>query len=90
MPGDGPEYDHRIPCELGGENTLDNCDVLCSWCHTAKTSKQDAPNIAKARAVRARHVNAEDPHKRKLPGHKGDRWKRKVGGGVVKRGEDEA
>lgn len=88
-PGDRIEYDHRIPCEFGGGNTLDNCQVLCGWCHGAKTSTADAPAIAKARSVRARHVNADDPHKQKIPGSRGTKFKRKVGGGTVLRDQEE-
>ena len=45
----GAEYDHVIPCGLGGEPTLDNIECLCSKCHRLKTSIQDVPNIAKAK-----------------------------------------
>ena len=65
-PGDGPEYDHRIACELGGDNSAANCTVLCRWCHTAKTTGEDVPAIVKGRRVRARHANARTP-KRKMP-----------------------
>ena len=41
-------YDHIIPDALGGEATLDNCQVLCRSCHGGKTSKEDRPRIAKA------------------------------------------
>lgn len=42
-------YDHIIPDALGGEPTLDNCQVLCLSCHSVKTTKQDVPRIAKAK-----------------------------------------
>jgi 5-methylcytosine-specific restriction enzyme A len=45
----GAQYDHIIPDGLGGEPTLDNCACLCSKCHRLKTSKQDVPNIARAK-----------------------------------------
>jgi 5-methylcytosine-specific restriction enzyme A len=45
----GAEYDHVIPCGLGGEATLENVECLCSKCHRIKTSTQDIPNIAKAK-----------------------------------------
>lgn len=82
-PGDGPEYDHLIPAELSGTADLDNCQVLCRWCHAEKTA-DDAHTIAKGRKVRARHANANTP-KRQLPGGKGSRLKRKIGGGWVER-----
>ena len=43
------EYDHVIPCELGGEPTLENCSCVCRACHKSKTSKHDIPRIAKAK-----------------------------------------
>lgn len=42
-------YDHDIPDGLGGEPTLDNCRVLCRSCHSAKTTLEDVPRIAKAK-----------------------------------------
>jgi len=56
FPGNGPEYDHRIACELGGDNSLDNCVCLCRACHKLKTSKHDMPRIAKAKRVQRRHA----------------------------------
>lgn len=64
-PGNGPEYDHRIPDALGGEATLENCAVLCRNCHGAKTAKQDVPRIAKAKRVHAKHIGAKP--KRRMP-----------------------
>ncbi|GGE36102.1 hypothetical protein GCM10007276_11970 [Agaricicola taiwanensis] len=45
-------YDHILPCALGGEATLENCQVLCHPCHKHKTSKQDVPQIAKMKRQR--------------------------------------
>lgn len=41
-------YDHTVPDALGGENILENCQVLCTACHGDKTAKEDVPRIAKA------------------------------------------
>lgn len=84
FPGDRVEYDHRIPCALGGDNSLGNCQVLCGWCHGEKTAKSDAPTIAKSRSVRARHVGAKTP-KRKGNGFGPKHLKKKVTGEVVPR-----
>ncbi len=82
-PGD-IEYDHRITCEMGGGNSPANCVVLSKACHGMKTHKVDAPRRAKSRSVRAKHVGADKP-KRKMRGHRGDKWKQKVGGEWVLR-----
>lgn len=51
----GYHYDHRVPDAMGGDNSADNCQVLCKACHGAKTTKEDVPRIAKAkRRERAR------------------------------------
>lgn len=82
--GDGPEYDHQIPCEMGGDNSPDNCAVLCIPCHKSKTATVDMPTIVKARRVHSKHVNATKP-KSTFPGSRNSKWKKKVGGGVERR-----
>lgn len=47
------EYDHRIPDQLGGKPTLDNCVCLCRIHHKIKTATQDVPAIAKAKRRQA-------------------------------------
>lgn len=63
----GAHYDHRVPDAVGGEPTLENCQVLCRSCHGVKTSTEDVPAIAKTKRVRNRHINAE-PRKRGFRG----------------------
>jgi 5-methylcytosine-specific restriction endonuclease McrA len=77
----GPQYDHDIPCYLGGENTLENCRVLSHGCHKLKTSQQDAPLIAKTRHVTAGHARAKTPRNP----FTSSRFKRKIDGTVVDR-----
>jgi 5-methylcytosine-specific restriction endonuclease McrA len=43
-----PEYDHVKPDGLGGEPTLENCQVACGVCHKRKTHTEDRPIMAKA------------------------------------------
>lgn len=43
-----PDYDHIRPDGLGGEPTLENCQVICSKCHKIKTHERDRPVMAKA------------------------------------------
>jgi len=45
------EYDHILPCELGGDNSLSNCMVLCRKCHADKTAT-DVRQIRKADRAR--------------------------------------
>lgn len=62
------EYDHIIPDALGGEPTLDNCQVLCTACHSAKTGKIDVPTIRKSDRIRDKHHGATKRSSRPL-GH---------------------
>lgn len=55
IPGD-IFYDHIIPDALGGEPTLDNCQVLCRSHHDAKTFKVDVPAIAKSKRIQRRRA----------------------------------
>lgn len=48
-------FDHIIPDGLGGEPTLENCQVLCSLCHNDKTVTLDRPIMAKADRQRKKH-----------------------------------
>jgi 5-methylcytosine-specific restriction endonuclease McrA len=79
------EFDHRIPCALGGEPTLENCVVLCTNCHGAKTAKEDVPRIAKAVRGHAKHIGAKPPSRNPIPGGKRSAWKKKLSGEVVPR-----
>jgi 5-methylcytosine-specific restriction protein A len=59
----GPEYHHRLACHLGGDNSPENCQAICTLCH-AKASKKEAYERAKAeRAFRA-SVNATPPRRK--------------------------
>lgn len=49
------QYDHRIPDGLGGQPTLENCQVLCSNCHLPKTHDEDRPMMQKADNIAAKH-----------------------------------
>lgn len=87
--GDAREFDHRIPCALGGDNSLENCVVLCKLCHKEKTSTEDIPRIAKANRVRAKHNGAKKSTFGRLPGSRGSKFKKRIDGTVVVR-RDEA
>lgn len=49
-------YDHILPDAMGGEPTLENCQVLCTACHGIKTRTGDIPRIAKTKRIRAKHL----------------------------------
>lgn len=55
------QYDHVIADSIGGEPTLDNCAVLCTACHGAKTAKLDTPRAAKTKRQHDRHIGARRP-----------------------------
>lgn len=51
-------YDHVIPTAVGGEATLENCQVACVSCHGAKTDAKDKPEIARTKRIRDKHTGA--------------------------------
>jgi hypothetical protein len=80
FPGD-IHYDHRIPDALGGEPTLENCDVLCRSCHGLKTTKADVPTIAKAKRIYAKHIGA-DKGRSKFACSRDSKFRKKLNGTV--------
>jgi 5-methylcytosine-specific restriction protein A len=77
-------YDHITPDGLGGEPTLENCQVLCLTCHKGKTVREDNPRMVKADAQRKKHLYGIRP-KSRLPGSKDSPFKIKLDGSVVRR-----
>lgn len=75
-------YDHRIPDQLGGEPTLENCEVICRDCDKAKT-KKDAGDIAKAKRRERKHLGIRK--RSTFPGSRDSKFKRKINGEVVLR-----
>lgn len=53
-------YDHRIPDWMGGEPTLENCQVLGWCCDKPKTAK-DQGDIAKVKRIRRRDNGIRRP-----------------------------
>jgi len=43
----GREFDHIKPVYMGGQSTLENCQLLCAECHAERTAQQSA-DCAKA------------------------------------------
>lgn len=81
--GRRPEYDHVIPDWMGGEPTLENCEVLCPPCHRGKTTK-DQGAIAKTRRTRDKNTGAF-VRKHPMPGSRNSLWRKKLSGEVVRR-----
>ena len=73
MPIEGrADYDHALPVELGGESTLENCQVLCVRCHKLKTG-EDIRGIRKAGRQRDKangSKRTKQPMRSKPPGMK--------------------
>jgi 5-methylcytosine-specific restriction protein A len=58
-------YDHRIPDQMGGEPTLENCLVACVVCDVPKTAK-DQGDIAEAKRREAAYLGANPAPSRPL------------------------
>jgi 5-methylcytosine-specific restriction endonuclease McrA len=43
----GVQYDHDVPDQLGGDNSLENCRAICVQCHKIK-SRGDIQQIRKS------------------------------------------
>lgn len=71
-------YDHRIPDAMGGEPTLENCDVLCTPCHGAKTHRRDVPAIAKVKRIRRAHIGIKKPSGFRKPPPGYNPWTRRI------------
>jgi len=84
MPSPRLEHDHRVPAELGGDNSLNNCVVLCKSCHSLKT-QNDVKEIVRMRRAVERHYGARPPSRRPIPGSKNTPFKKKFGGKVERR-----
>lgn len=76
------EYDHIVSCEMGGDNSLENCQALCKTHHRWKT-KGDMKTIAKARRVSDRHIGIKVRKGRPIPGSRGSGLRKKMSGVVV-------
>lgn len=62
--GEG-EYDHRIAQGYGGENTVENGQLLCRPCHGTKTGK-DKGITEKTKRIRDKHLGVFPPSKAKI------------------------
>ena len=76
-------FDHVIPDAIGGDNSLQNCAVLCTDCHLEKTTKRDVPIIAKSKRISDKHLGIKKPSR--FPGSRNSKFKKKISGEVVLR-----
>lgn len=72
-------YDHRIPDAMGGEPTLENCQVLCTACHATKTPA-DVKRIAKTVRQRDKNNGTHTRTSRPLMGTKASGWRKPFNG----------
>lgn len=64
----GVQYDHDVPDQLGGDNSLENCRAVCVGCHRLKT-RGDVKQIRKSDRQRDKHSGVIRPAgKIKSPG----------------------
>ncbi len=78
-------YDHVVPEGLtGGDNSLANCQVLCTHCHGAKTSKQDIKAISKAKRI-AKKLTGLKKSRSPMPFGRNSKLRKKLSGEIVPR-----
>lgn len=74
------QYDHIIADALGGEPTLDNCQVLCSACHDPK-SRTDTTKAAKVKRTTRKLVAGIRKHtSRPIMGSVRSGWRKPFNG----------
>lgn len=56
----GVQFDHILPAELGGDNSLANCRALCVQCHKFKT-RDDIKRIRKSDRQRDKSTGVVRP-----------------------------
>ena len=84
VPGDDWQADHILALINGGQNRESNLQLLCDWCHSAKT-KADVAMKAETARVRAKHIGAKAPSRTPMPFGKSSPFKRKLDGSIVRR-----
>ena len=82
-PKNFPHYDHILPDFLGGENDLENCQVIRVCCHVVKTGL-DLKHITKARRGERDRRNIKPRKSHPIPGSKGSGLRKKMNGDVIR------
>lgn len=78
-------FEHILPAELGGGNSLENAAALVIPCWKEKTAKYDLPTIAKSNRVRDRARGIRRRSSKPMPGSRNSPWKRTFNHGTVRR-----
>lgn len=86
VPGEDWDVSHDIPLEAGGKDDETNWFVAHRKCHRVHTSTVDMPLIAKVKRVHQRHIGAKQSRS-PMPGGRNSKWKKRMDGSVVRRGE---
>lgn len=81
------EFDHTRALVNGGENRESNLQALRPACHARKT-RADVEEKSRVARKKKKHLGFEYESRSRIPGHRGDIYKRKVGGRTVLRSED--
>lgn len=79
-----PDYHHDKECTFGGDNTLENCVVLCKTCHGHLTSAR-APVIAKSNRARDDAQGIKSRRSRSFATNKDGPFKKTFNYGTVRR-----
>lgn len=56
----GVQFDHNVPDQLGGDNSLENCMAICVQCHKFKT-RNDVRQIRKSDRQRDKAIGVIRP-----------------------------
>ena len=78
------QFDHVVADGLTGLADLSNCAVLCSSCHSKKTSN-DVVQISKAKRRERNHIGAKTPKGRPIMGSRRSGWRKRMDGTVERR-----
>ena len=81
--GEG-EYDHDKECWEGGDDSLENCRVLCKVCHEEKTGEA-AGRRSKADRQRDKHNGTWKRKTKPVPGSKDSGWRKPLNGPAIRR-----
>lgn len=82
-PGDRWEIEHVVALSNGGEHRENNLAPVCVEAHKEKT-KTDVKTKSKIARVKKKHLGLSKS-KNPMPGGRGSKWKKKIGGGIVPR-----